>query len=162
MWALNTPLLRFLVQSLYLIEKCLYETPLDFGTICVIKKRNKHPWRIVIFSKVGRWGLQFTKCNTRPWVFHTFLILYKWSQIAQSITYVLSPWLYTSVMRRINKFQLHSISCKWCYKQHLRQSHPQFFLAILKWHKIYENLVETNMMLQKIAPILPIAILLKS
>ena len=104
----------------------------------------------------------FTKCNTRPWVFHTFLILYKWSQIAQSITYVLSPWLYTSVMRRINKFQLHSISCKWCYKQHLRQSHPQFFLAILKWHKIYENLVETNMMLQKIAPILPIAILLKS
>ena len=30
----------------------------------------------------------FTKCNTPPWVFFTFFKLYKWNQIAQSMTFV--------------------------------------------------------------------------
>ena len=120
--------------------------------LCYLKNIKSTHGGLLLSVKLYDEVCNFTKCNTRPWVFYTFLKLYKWSQVAQSITYVLTPWLYTSVMRRNNKFQL----------QYLTQSHSQFFHAILKWHKIYENLVETNMMLQKIAPILPIAILLKS
>ena len=37
------------------------------------KKREKHPWRRVNFSKVA--GL---KGNSPPWVFFTFFKLYKW------------------------------------------------------------------------------------
>ena len=47
------------------------------------KKREKHSWRSVNFSKVAG----FTKINTPLWVFFTFLKLYKWYQIAQRITY---------------------------------------------------------------------------
>ena len=43
------------------------------------KKREKHPWRSVTFSKVTG-----TKSNTPPWVFFTLLKLYKWYQIAQN------------------------------------------------------------------------------
>ena len=43
------------------------------------KKREKHPWRSVNFSN-------FTKINTRAWVFFTFFKLYKWYQIEQCIT----------------------------------------------------------------------------
>ena len=32
-------------------------------------------------------SLNFTKCNTPPWVFFMFFKLYKWYQIAQNITY---------------------------------------------------------------------------
>ena len=46
------------------------------------KKREKHPWRSVNFSN------NFTKINTPPWVFFTFLKLYRWYQIVQNITNV--------------------------------------------------------------------------
>ena len=42
------------------------------------EKREKHPWRSVTFS---------TNSNTPPWVFLTFFKLYKWYQIAQSVSY---------------------------------------------------------------------------
>ena len=42
------------------------------------KKREKYPWGSV-------------KINTPPWVFFTFLKLYKWYQIAQRTTNCLSP-----------------------------------------------------------------------
>ena len=41
-----------------------------------LKKRKKHPWRSGTFN---------IKSNTPPWVFFTFLKLYKWYQIAQKI-----------------------------------------------------------------------------
>ena len=44
------------------------------------KKRGKHPWRSV----------NFTKMNTLPWVlFFTFFKLYQWYQVAQRISYKL-------------------------------------------------------------------------
>ena len=42
------------------------------------KKCEKHPWRKACY---------FTKSSTPPWVFFTFLKLYKWYQIAQNIKY---------------------------------------------------------------------------
>ena len=48
------------------------------------QKRKKHPrW-----SLKGAEACSFTKSNTPSWVFLTFLKLYKWYQIAQSITYM--------------------------------------------------------------------------
>ena len=38
--------------------------------MCTFKKREKHPWRSVTFSKVE--ACNFTKSNTPPWVFFTF------------------------------------------------------------------------------------------
>ena len=52
------------------------------------KKREKHPWRSVRFSKVAGWTRKFTKSNTPPWVFFMFFKLWKYYQIAQSITYL--------------------------------------------------------------------------
>ena len=59
----------------------------DFLSFEQFKKREKHPWRSVTFSKVGV-VCSFTKSNTPPWVFFTFLKLYKWYQFAQRITFV--------------------------------------------------------------------------
>ena len=44
-----------------------------------LKNGEKHPWRSVN-------SCNFTKINTPPWVFFTFLKLHKWYQIAQRIT----------------------------------------------------------------------------
>ena len=57
----------------------------DLVPFIQFKKREKHPWRIVTFSKAL--ARNFTKSNTLPWVFFTFLKLYKWYQITQRITY---------------------------------------------------------------------------
>ena len=38
------------------------------------KKREKHPWKSVTLSKVAE-ACNFTKSNTPPWVFSTFLKL---------------------------------------------------------------------------------------
>ena len=46
----------------------------DLVSIVQFKKRKKHQWRS-------------TKSNTPPWVFFTFLKLYKWYQIAQNISF---------------------------------------------------------------------------
>ena len=51
----------------------------DLVPFAQFKKREKHPWRRVIFSN-------FTKSNTPPWVFFTLFNLHKWYQIAQRIT----------------------------------------------------------------------------
>ena len=56
------------------------------------KKREKHPWRNVSFSKVA--GFKF---NTPPWVFFTFFKLYKWYQIVQRTTFTKR-----SIIRLIN------------------------------------------------------------
>ena len=45
-----------------------------FGPFVQFKIGEKHPWRSVTFS------------NTLPWVFFTFFKLYKWYQIAHSVS----------------------------------------------------------------------------
>ena len=43
----------------------------DLVAFVQFKKREKHPWRSVNFSKVAT--CNFTKINAPPWVFFTFL-----------------------------------------------------------------------------------------
>ena len=42
---------------------------------------------VLILVKLQASACNFTKINTPPWVFFTFLKLYKWYQIAQRTTY---------------------------------------------------------------------------
>ena len=44
----------------------------DLVLFVQIKKRDKHPWRSVTFSKVAVLVYNFTKSNTPPWVFVKF------------------------------------------------------------------------------------------
>ena len=57
-----------------------------FDTICSIKKREKHPRSSVNLVKLQSSACIVTKSNIPPWVFFTFLKLYKWYQTAPSIT----------------------------------------------------------------------------
>ena len=52
---------------------------------------------VLILVKLQASACKFTKIKTPPWVFFTFLKLYKWFQIAQRTTYVneLYQWFYT-------------------------------------------------------------------
>ena len=50
-----------------LLQQIISHALRDFALFVQFKKREKHPWRSVNFSKV----------NTPPWVFFTFLKLYK-------------------------------------------------------------------------------------
>ena len=60
----------------------------DLVPFVKFKKREKHSWRSVNFRvKLQAKACNFTKINTPPWVFFTFLKLYKWYQIALRITY---------------------------------------------------------------------------
>ena len=43
---------------------------------------------VLILVKLQASACNFTKINTPPWVFFTFLKLYKWYQITQRITFV--------------------------------------------------------------------------
>ena len=61
------------------------------------KKREKHPWRSVTFSKVASLACNITKSNTPPWFFFTFFKLCKWCQIAQRITRKFFDWFWSFV-----------------------------------------------------------------
>ena len=50
------------------------------------KKREKHPWRVLILVKLQDKACNFTKINTPPWFFFHVFKLGKWYQIAQRIT----------------------------------------------------------------------------
>ena len=68
------PFLTMIHLSLIsILNKC--DALRDLAQLIQSKKREKDPWRNVIFSK----------SNTLPWVLFTFFRLYKWYQIAQSI-----------------------------------------------------------------------------
>ena len=64
------------------------------------KTEKKNLEAIFYMSCVARFGAcNFTKINSPPWVFFTFLKLYKWyqtyrivSRIAQCITYICTEW----------------------------------------------------------------------
>ena len=68
--------------------------------LCYLKNVKNTQGGLLLSVKLQAEACNFTKCNTPLWVFYTFLKLCKWHQIAQSITYVLTPQLYTSIMRR--------------------------------------------------------------
>ena len=78
--------------SSFTILRLFHRTSNSFGALCDLvpfvqfKKHEKHPWRSVNFSD----AYNFTKINTPPWVFFTFLKLYKRHQIAHRIIYVKS------------------------------------------------------------------------
>ena len=48
----------------------------DLVTFAPFKKREKHPWKSVTFTKVA--DFNFTKRNTPPYMSFTFVELYKW------------------------------------------------------------------------------------
>ena len=61
------------------------------------KKRDKHPL-VKLQASASAWN--FTKSNTPPWVFITFLKLYKWYQITQHMhdSYHLYPKVLISLV----------------------------------------------------------------
>ena len=69
-------------------DTCICGALRDLVQFVQFKKREKHPWRSVNFSKLQASPCNFTKINTPPWVFFTFFKLYKWYQIAQHTTFV--------------------------------------------------------------------------
>ena len=79
-----------LVFSLQIYEETIYDALRELLPSVQFKKREKHPWRSVTFSKVAGFSY-FTKSNTRPWMFFTFFKLYKWYQIAQRMA-ILHKW----------------------------------------------------------------------
>ena len=64
----------------------IYDALRDLVLFVPFKKCRKHPWRSVNSSN---FNFNFTKSNNPPWVFFTFLKLYKWYQVAQSLLYVI-------------------------------------------------------------------------
>ena len=59
-----------------------------FDTICTTRKnvKNTHG-RVILLVKLQVSACNFTKSITLPWVSFTFFELYKWWQIAQSLSY---------------------------------------------------------------------------
>ena len=57
-----------------------------FGTTCNLKYVKSTHGGVLLLVKLQASACNFTKSNTPPWVFFTFLKLYKWYQIAQRIT----------------------------------------------------------------------------
>ena len=58
----------------------------DLVPFVQFKKREKHPWRNLIFTKFAGLACNFAKSNTPPLVFFMFFKLYKWYQIVLNIT----------------------------------------------------------------------------
>ena len=50
----------------------------DLVPFVQFKKREKHPWGVLILVKLQAAACNFNKINTPPWVFFTFFKLYKW------------------------------------------------------------------------------------
>ena len=63
------------VIKFYLKNYSICDALRDLIPFVQYKKREKHPWRSVAFSKVV--VCDFTKSNTLSWVFYTFCTLYK-------------------------------------------------------------------------------------
>ena len=52
-----------------------------------LKNVKNTPEGVLLLVKLQSSASNFTKSNTSPWVFFTFFKLYKWYQIAQSVSY---------------------------------------------------------------------------
>ena len=70
-----------------------------FGAIC----SEKYPWRSVAFHKVIGWN--FTKSNTPPWVFFTFLKLYKGSKSCNASQMLLFLCYISSLQRILDSYK---------------------------------------------------------
>ena len=86
----------------------------DLVPFVIFKNREKHPWRIVAFSKVETLACTFTKSNTPP-LFFTVFRLYEWDQIAQRITFKVS-----TVSNLAVKFSIKS-SCFHLWKRYAKE-----------------------------------------
>ena len=70
------------------------EMPLSFNLLCVIwchfynlkTVKNTHG-RVILLVKVQAEACNFTKSITPPWVFFTFFKVYKWCQVAKSVSF---------------------------------------------------------------------------
>ena len=63
----------------------------DLVPFAQFEKREKIPWSSATFNKVAQaLACNFTKSNTPPWALFTLFKLYKWYQIAQSVSYTKS------------------------------------------------------------------------
>ena len=71
-------------STVKLLEQSICDALRDLILSVQFKKREKHSWSSVTFSKAA----DFTKSDTAPWVFFTFFKLYKRHQIAQLTTFV--------------------------------------------------------------------------
>ena len=66
----------------------IYDPLHDMLPFVQFKKREKHGGMLLLVKLQAK-ACNFTKSNTLPWVFFTFLKLHNWYQIAQSISYTL-------------------------------------------------------------------------
>ena len=67
-----------------LVDNKIWDILHDLVPFVQFKKRENTHVRVLTFSQVA----DFTKSNNHPWVFFTFLKLYKWYQIAQRTKYI--------------------------------------------------------------------------
>ena len=70
----------------------------DLVLFVQFKKREKHPWRSVTFSKVE--ACNFTQGHNPSMVFFMYFKLYKWYQIVQGVSYDPKEPLLEKVLKR--------------------------------------------------------------
>ena len=56
---------------------------------------------VLLLVKLQASVYDFNKSNTSPWVFFTFVKLYKWCQMVQSVSYFVSPNSYSDEFRNL-------------------------------------------------------------
>ena len=79
-WGLNKSLTLVTLDTFEILlqNQYIWDALRDLVPFAQFKKREKHTWRSITFSKVAG---QSPKANTPPWFFFTFSKLYKWYQI---------------------------------------------------------------------------------
>ena len=102
-------------SSFTFLENKMCDALSDFVPFVQVKKREKHPWRSYTFRNVASWSA------TPPWVFFMFFKLYKWYQIAQSIT-IKKIWKGIKYNFSIQ----HSVACR----KHFHEYHNKIFWII--------------------------------
>ena len=65
--------------------------------------------RVLILVRLRASACNFTKINISPWVFFTFLKLYKWYQIVQRVTYGNSKSMIQSFKRQYNIININAL-----------------------------------------------------
>ena len=65
-----------------------------FGTICNFKNVKNTHGGVLHLVKLQAEASNFTNSDTPPWMFFTFSKLYKWYQIAQSVSFILCKFFF--------------------------------------------------------------------
>ena len=102
----------------------------DLVPFAQFKKRKKHPWRSVTFSKVPLLECYFTESNIPPWSFFMFFKFCKWCQIMQRITLIVWQQFYSM----------------WQFDNFSRINSPLFTFSgvIFKYHHWMETIKLSN------------------